>query len=115
MIAAVDEFVLYDDVQLTKNNWRNPNQIKTPQGMQWITVLVKVRGKYDDYPRNGNRRNRLGGGALEIHRSGLSEGPHFADRNYTQNSIETQILIAVAVTISTDTRVGLTTYLYNGR
>ena len=40
MIAAVDEFVLFDDVQFTKNDWRNRNQIKTPQGVQWLTVPV---------------------------------------------------------------------------
>lgn len=40
IIAAVDEFILYDDVQFTKNDWRNRNQIKTPQGVQWITVPV---------------------------------------------------------------------------
>jgi len=40
LIAAVDEFILYDDVQFTKNDWRNRNKIKTPQGVQWITVPV---------------------------------------------------------------------------
>lgn len=40
MIAAVDEFILYDDVQFTKNDWRNRNQIKTPQGVQWLTIPV---------------------------------------------------------------------------
>jgi len=40
MIAAVDEFILYDDVQFTKNDWRNRNQIKTPQGVQWISIPV---------------------------------------------------------------------------
>lgn len=40
MIASVDEFILYDDVQFTKNDWRNRNQIKTPQGVQWLTVPV---------------------------------------------------------------------------
>jgi hypothetical protein len=40
MVAAVDEFILYDDVQFTKNDWRNRNQIKTPQGSQWLTVPV---------------------------------------------------------------------------
>ncbi len=40
MIAAVDEFILYDDMQFTKNDWRNRNLIKTPQGVQWITVPV---------------------------------------------------------------------------
>lgn len=40
LIAAVDEFILYDDVQFTKNDWRNRNLIKTPQGIQWLTVPV---------------------------------------------------------------------------
>ena len=40
MIAAVDEFILYDDMQFTKNDWRNRNQIKTPQGVQWLTIPV---------------------------------------------------------------------------
>jgi hypothetical protein len=46
MIAAVDEFVLYDDVQFTRRDWRNRNRIKTPQGVKWLTVPVKVKGKY---------------------------------------------------------------------
>ncbi len=46
MIAAVDEFILYDDVQYTRRDWRNRNQIKTQQGLQWITVPVLVKGKY---------------------------------------------------------------------
>ncbi|PKO54950.1 MAG: hypothetical protein CVU26_00075 [Betaproteobacteria bacterium HGW-Betaproteobacteria-2] len=40
MIAAVDEFILYDDMQFTKNDWRNRNKIKTPQGLQWLTIPV---------------------------------------------------------------------------
>jgi len=40
MIASVDEFILYDDMQFTKNDWRNRNKIKTPNGLQWITVPV---------------------------------------------------------------------------
>ena len=46
MIAAVDEFILYDDMQYTRRDWRNRNQIKTPQGLQWLTIPVKVKGKY---------------------------------------------------------------------
>lgn len=47
LIASVDEFVLYDDMQYTRRDWRNRNQIKTPQGLLWLTVPVKVKGKYD--------------------------------------------------------------------
>lgn len=46
IIAHVDEFILYDDMQYTRRDWRNRNQIKTPQGVQWLTVPVLVKGKY---------------------------------------------------------------------
>ena len=46
MIAAVDEFILYDDMQYTRRDWRNRNQIKTSQGVQWLTIPVLVKGKY---------------------------------------------------------------------
>ena len=46
LIASVDEFILYDDMQYTRRDWRNRNQIKTPKGLQWLTVPVKVKGKY---------------------------------------------------------------------
>ena len=52
MIAAVDEFILYDDMQYTRRDWRNRNQIKTPQGVQWLTVPVQVKGKYDQKIRD---------------------------------------------------------------
>lgn len=35
MIATVDEFILYDDMQYPQRDGRNRNQIKTPQGVQW--------------------------------------------------------------------------------
>lgn len=40
LIASVDVFVLYDDVQYTKNDWRNRNRIKTPHGIKWLTIPV---------------------------------------------------------------------------
>ncbi|MHA7681479.1 WbqC family protein [Cupriavidus sp. PET2-C1] len=42
LIASVDEFILYDDVQYTRQDWRNRNQIKTRQGLQWLTVPVRA-------------------------------------------------------------------------
>ena len=39
-IDDVDTFVIYDDVQYTRKDWRNRNRIKTPNGIQWITVPV---------------------------------------------------------------------------
>jgi hypothetical protein len=46
LIALVDLFILYDDAQYTRRDWRNRNRIKTPNGVQWLTVPVKVRGRY---------------------------------------------------------------------
>lgn len=46
MIAAVDEFILYDDMQYTRRDWRNRNRIKTPRGAEWLTIAVDVKGKY---------------------------------------------------------------------
>jgi hypothetical protein len=52
MIAAVDEFILYDDMQYTRRDWRNRNKIKTPQGVQWLTIPVQVKGKYEQKIRD---------------------------------------------------------------
>ncbi len=47
MINKASVFVLYDDVQYTKNDWRNRNIIKTSEGSFWLTIPVKYkfRGK----------------------------------------------------------------------
>jgi hypothetical protein len=46
IIARVDEFVLFDDVQYTRRDWRNRNRIKTAHGPQWLSVPVNSKGKY---------------------------------------------------------------------
>jgi hypothetical protein len=46
LIHRVDEFILYDDVQYTKRDWRNRNQIKTANGLAWLSIPVDVKGKY---------------------------------------------------------------------
>jgi len=45
-MAESDEFILYDDMQYTKRDWRNRNKIKTPQGIKWLTIPVEVSGKF---------------------------------------------------------------------
>ncbi|MCB0391785.1 MAG: WbqC family protein [Bdellovibrionales bacterium] len=44
LIGLVDVFVLYDDVQYTKDDWRNRNQILGPSGPFWLTIPVKTKG-----------------------------------------------------------------------
>ena len=41
LIASADVFVIYDEVQYTKNDWRNRNLIKTATGLSWLTVPVR--------------------------------------------------------------------------
>jgi hypothetical protein len=38
-----DTFVIYDDVQYDKGSWRNRNRIKTANGIQWLTVPVRLK------------------------------------------------------------------------
>lgn len=45
-INQADVFVLYDDMQYTKGDWRNRNRIKTPAGLQWLSIPVQVKGKF---------------------------------------------------------------------
>lgn len=47
MIDRVDEFVFLDSVQFAKRSWQQRNQIKTPNGAQWITMPVSSSGKRD--------------------------------------------------------------------
>ncbi len=47
IIRQVDEFILYDDMQYTRRDWRNRNKIVTPDGLLWLTIPVLSKGKYD--------------------------------------------------------------------
>ncbi|HEV7436181.1 MAG TPA: WbqC family protein [Pseudorhizobium sp.] len=46
LIGSVDEFILFDEMQYTRRDWRNRNKIKTPNGLKWLTIPVSVKGKY---------------------------------------------------------------------
>lgn len=46
IIGSVDEFILLDNVQFTRRDWRNRNRLKTPRGSVWLTIPVKSRGRY---------------------------------------------------------------------
>jgi hypothetical protein len=46
IINSVDEFIIYDDVQYTRRDWRNRNIIATRQGLQWLTIPVKTKGRF---------------------------------------------------------------------
>jgi WbqC-like protein family len=45
LLDQVDQFVLLDTVQFVKQSWQQRNRIKTPTGLQWLTVPVVFRGR----------------------------------------------------------------------
>lgn len=40
IIASADLFIIFDDAQFTKNDWRNRNKIKTASGTKWLSIPV---------------------------------------------------------------------------
>lgn len=46
IIHCVDHFILLDDVQFTRRDWRNRNLIKTKYGPKWLTIPVDVKGNF---------------------------------------------------------------------
>jgi len=43
LVDQVDQFVLLDDAQFVKQSWHQRNRIKSPSGLQWLTVPVIFR------------------------------------------------------------------------
>ena len=80
LIASVDEFIIYDDMQYTRRDWRNRNLIKTPHGVQWLTVPVLVKGRYN---QKISETQIQGADWAEIHWKSLElnykRAPYFSD------------------------------------
>src|SRR6188472_2699177 len=63
LIRAVDEFILLDEVQFTKRDWRSRNRIKTKDGLAWLSIPVQTKGRFHQTIRE-----------TEISDSGWAEG-----------------------------------------
>lgn len=46
LINRADEFILLDDLQYTRGDWRNRNIIKSHGGLLWLTIPVLAKGKF---------------------------------------------------------------------
>ncbi len=60
-IRAADLFVVYDEVQYTRRDWRNRNRIKTRAGLKWLSVPVKndyAQHKISEVEIDGERWKR---------------------------------------------------------
>lgn len=79
IIARSDVFVLYDDVQYTRRDWRNRNLIKTDNGLKWLTIPVIQ----DDYYQKIYETNILEGNWVKKHTSTLqgyyAKAPYFKE------------------------------------
>lgn len=47
MIGLVDEFVILDNVQFTKNDWRNRNRIPNGKDGVWLTIPVRTANRLE--------------------------------------------------------------------
>jgi hypothetical protein len=48
IIRSVDHFILFDDAQFRRGDFRNRNQIKTANGLKWITIPIAHSGVYPE-------------------------------------------------------------------
>jgi hypothetical protein len=46
IIAAVDEFLIFDEAQFTRRDWRNRNKIIIDGNPHWLTIPVASKGRY---------------------------------------------------------------------
>lgn len=118
MIASVDVFILYDEMQYTRRDWRNRNQIKTPNGVQWLTVPVNAKGKYNQKIVN---TEIMGADWAVVHWKSLTanygRAPHFdevadwlkplyMDKTYTHISqLNRQLIESVCSYLSIETTI----------
>lgn len=47
LIGRCDQYVMFDHVQFAKRHWHNRNCIKTASGLEWLTIPVISKGRYE--------------------------------------------------------------------
>lgn len=47
LIGRCDEYVVYDGAQYVKRHWHNRNRIKTANGVEWLTIPVVTKGRFE--------------------------------------------------------------------
>jgi hypothetical protein len=47
LIGRCDEYVIFDRVQYARRHWHNRNRIKTAAGVEWLTIPVLSKGRYE--------------------------------------------------------------------
>lgn len=80
LIDDCDIFVVFDDVQYTDRDWRNRNTLKTPRGLEWISVSVTHRSRgqlIQDIPIDWNVD--WAGRHLNLLRQNYRDAPWYAE------------------------------------
>jgi Holliday junction resolvase len=79
IIAKSDVFVIYDEVQFTRRDWRNRNLIKSNDGLKWLTIPVIQ----DNYYQKIFDTKVLQGNWIKKHKSTLqanyAKAPYFKE------------------------------------
>jgi hypothetical protein len=116
LIDQVDQFILLDDAQFGKRSWDQRNRIKSPTGLEWLTVPISNQGREQrlcdveiSYPRFWEKQVRAlearYGKAhyFEIYFSELKEllGHGEADKKLVRLNIELIRWIATKLQITT--------------
>jgi hypothetical protein len=47
LVGRCDEYVIYDSAQYVKRHWHNRNRIKTTNGIEWLTIPVVTKGRFE--------------------------------------------------------------------
>jgi hypothetical protein len=47
LIGRCDEYIMYDSAQYVKRHWHNRNRIKTANGVEWLTIPVISKGRFE--------------------------------------------------------------------
>lgn len=47
LIGRCDEYVILDRAQYVKRHWHNRNRIKTANGVDWLTIPVLTKGRFE--------------------------------------------------------------------
>ncbi len=118
IVNSADEFIIYDSVQYTKNDWRNRNKIKTQQGLSWLTIPVNhsLSLKIDEVEASHNIWRKKHWASLK---QAYSKAPYFHDfkelfENLYLDSNETllskiniEFIKAICTTLNITTKISL--------
>jgi WbqC-like protein family len=47
LIGQCDEYIIFDSAQYVKRHWHNRNRIKTANGIEWLTIPVVTKGRFE--------------------------------------------------------------------